>query len=76
MSKEEKKVKILSEFEFDTYPKIGETKRVVAVTYQIEGMSPRTVWIDKDKYTDENLKKLIQEDLEKAKKGGVRELTL
>jgi len=69
-------VKILSKIEFDTYPKIGEKKRVVAVTYQVEGMAPRVVWIDKDKYNEANLRQMIKEDLEKAQKGGVEEITL
>ena len=40
-----------------------ETKRVVRILYQAEGLPPRVIWVDEDKATEENVKKLIALDL-------------
>jgi len=41
----------------------GKTIPVLRITYTIPGFPPRTIWIDRDKATKENITKLIQEDL-------------
>lgn len=75
-SNQEKKVTILSEQELTVSPRPGVTKQVVAVTYLAPGLPPRTIWIDKDKYTEDNLKQVIRQDMEQAAKQKQRTITL
>jgi len=58
-------VKILRESEFTTYPRPGEAVVVVAITYQADMRAPRTIWVDKDKLTDETRKDAIRADMAK-----------
>ena len=41
----------------------GKVIPVMRFTYVVENFPPRTVWIDKDKATKENVTKLITADL-------------
>jgi len=59
-------IKILSTEPVEIYPAPEQVRRVLAVTYVYKDYAPRTVWIDEDKYTRQNLLKLIQEDMEKV----------
>jgi len=45
-------------------PSPEEEKIVYAVTYYHPDVGFRTVWIDEDKFNEENLRKLIRADLE------------
>jgi len=64
-------IKIWSTTEMEVFEKPGVSRKVIAVTYTYKDYPPRTVWIDKDKYTKENLLKLIQEDLKAVIRGPV-----
>jgi len=61
-------IRIISTEEITIYPKPGQTSQIVVVTYIYKDFPPRTVWIDKDKYTKQNLLRLIQEDLKSLTK--------
>ena len=60
-------VRILDKSEMTIYPRPGETTLVVAVTYQANMGPPRTLWIDKDKLTEANLKAAIRADIEQQR---------
>ena len=60
-------IRILDKSEMTIYPRPGEATIVVAVTYQTNMGPPRTLWIDKDKLTDESLKAAVRADVEKQK---------
>jgi len=64
-------IELLSTEEVTVYPAPGEERKVIAVTYVYKDYPPRTVWIDKDKYTKENLLRLIREDLKTVLRGPV-----
>jgi len=51
------------------FPSLHEVKKVLAITYRVDDYPPRTIWIDEDKLTDENLKNAIKEDLKKYRIG-------
>ncbi|MCD6434711.1 MAG: hypothetical protein J7L14_03790 [Candidatus Diapherotrites archaeon] len=70
------KVQILSRYTIKVSPAPGQEKRVIVVTYTAPGIPARTLWIDEDKYSDEALKAMIREDMEKAKEAGVEEIEL
>jgi len=78
MAEEElpKEVTILSETEIVTYPRIGEEKRQIAVTYVAPGFPPRTIFIPAEEYSEERVKELIKEDLKQLKKRKVRTVRL
>lgn len=69
-------VEIIDESEITTYPRLGEEKKQIAVTYVAPGYPPRTIFIDKEKYSEEALKKAILEDLKKLKMRKARTLKL
>ena len=48
--------------------KINEPKDQHMITYQVEGLPPRTVWIMDEEYNEKNVEKLIQDDIKTAKK--------
>jgi len=58
-------IRILSTEEVETYPQPGKKVIVLAVTYVYKDFPPRTIWIDKDKYTRDNLLKMVKADLER-----------
>jgi hypothetical protein len=45
---------------------VGTSRRMVSVTYSVDGSMPRIVYIDPDKDTPEERRRLIAEDWEKA----------
>lgn len=69
-------VQIIDETEITTYPRLGEEKKQIAVTYVAPGFPPRTIFIDKEKYSEEELKRLILEDLKKLRERKARTLKL
>jgi len=42
-----------------------KTVKVLRLTYQVAGFPPRTIWIDYDKATKENIMRMIAADLSK-----------
>jgi len=62
--------------EMKMFKRPGETKTVTAITYTSPGRPPRTVWIDKEKPSDDEIKKAIKDDLEKRKTPELRKATL
>ena len=61
------RITVLRRTDLPTYPTPGEAVLVRAITYQANMMAPRTVYIDKEKWTPETEKEVIKEDIEKAK---------
>ena len=59
-------VTIVDEREITIRPTPEEEKKVVAITYRVETKPPRTVYVDKDKYTDEAVKEAIKLDMAKV----------
>lgn len=57
-------------------PKRDEVVSVVKVCYRYGDILTRCIWIDQDEFNEENLKKMIKADLERALKEvrGVLEL--
>jgi len=43
-----------------------ETREMARITYKYDGLPPRTIWIDTDKATKENVARMIKADLAKA----------
>ncbi|MEM4469075.1 MAG: hypothetical protein QXS32_08435 [Candidatus Nezhaarchaeales archaeon] len=56
-------IRIWSTQEITIYPEPGKAVKVIAVTYSYKDYPPRTIWVDKDKYTRENVLRAIKEDL-------------
>lgn len=56
-------IRIWSTQEITVYPEPGKATKVIALTYSYKDYPPRTIWVDKDKYTKENVLKAIKEDL-------------
>jgi len=68
---EEKKqydVTVLSREEVTTFPKIAQPVVNVLVTYVAAGLPPATVTIPKDKWSPEEEKRVIREDIERRLK--------
>lgn len=61
------RVTILRRTDLPTYPTPGEVVIIRAITYQANMMPPRTLYIDKDKWTPEAEREAVAEDIEKAK---------
>lgn len=59
------KVQIIRRREITTYPRVGLAKKTMMVTYQAEGLPPRTISIPVEEYNPDTEKKLIREDIEK-----------
>jgi len=57
------KVKIVSRNVVKIPASDEEVTELARISYQYPGLPPRTVWIDKDKATKENVLKLIKADL-------------
>jgi len=64
-------VKIIASSEIAIQPQPGVTKKLVVVTYVVEGHPPRTLWVPAEEYTRDQLLKRIQQDLEEAVRGPV-----
>ncbi len=58
-------VTILSRRDIVTFPRLGERKVVVQVTYIGESLPPKTLRIAKEEYSLETEKALIKADIEK-----------
>jgi hypothetical protein len=58
-------LKILATEEIEVWKSPTSKVHVMQVTYTWRDFPPRTIWIDKEKYTRENVLKLIAEDLSK-----------
>jgi len=61
-------VTILSREEVTTFPKINEPTIIMETTYVGAGLPPATVRIPKDKWSPEEEKRLIREDIERRLK--------
>ena len=61
------RVTILRRTDLPTYPTPGEVVIIKAITYQADMMPPRTIYIDKDKWTEDVERDAIREDIEKIK---------
>ncbi len=61
------RVTILRRTDLPTYPTPGEVVIIRAITYQADMMPPRTIYIDKDKWTAEAEREAVTADLEAAK---------
>jgi len=68
------KVRILSREEITTYPRLGEAKKTLVITYDSDIAGPGTVFLDAEKATDEEIRKAIREDIEKRLKAVGEEL--
>jgi len=64
-------VRIWTTTEMTVMPELGKSRQVIAVTYTYKDLPPRTVWIDKDQYTRENLLKMVQADVEAVMRGPI-----
>jgi len=58
------KIEILERLRVIVKPSIDEEAPMIAVTYKTDTGIVRTVWIDEEKATEENIQKLILADLE------------
>ena len=61
------RITILRRTDLPTYPTPTEVVIIRAITYQADMLPPRTIYIDKDKWTEELEKDQIREDIEKVK---------
>ena len=61
------RVTILRRTDLPTYPTPTEVVIIRAITYQAEMLPPRTIYINKDEWTEELEKATIKEDIEKVK---------
>ncbi len=61
------RVSILRRTDLPTYPTPAEVVILRAITYQAGMMPPRTIYIEKDKWTEDVEKAAIKEDIEKVK---------
>lgn len=64
-------VRIIASSEIAIQPQPGVTKKLVVVTYVVEGHPPRTLWVPSEEFTREKLLQRIQQDLEEAVRGPV-----
>lgn len=60
-------VTIISEEQIPQYRPDGTVNIMIAVTYIAPNMPPRTVWIDKTKFSPQILAQAIRADMEQAK---------
>jgi len=61
------RVTILRRTDLPTYPTPTEVVIIRAITYQADMMPPRTIYINKDEWTEELEKDKIREDIELVK---------
>lgn len=61
------RVTILRRTDLPTYPTPTEVVILRAITYQADMMPPRTIYIDKDKWTEDVERDEIRADIEKVK---------
>jgi hypothetical protein len=62
-------IKVLNEHEITIYPLPDKPTKQRVITYQAEGLAPRTLWLDSDKIPDAawqlaNPGKLVPKDLQ------------
>lgn len=67
---------VIRDEKYTISPKLGERKVVRMITYTSGELPPRTIQIPEDKYTKELEKKMVKEDIEKAKARAMRTETL
>ena len=60
------RIRILRRTPITTSPRPGEVVETLAITYVADDRPPRTIWIDKEKWSQEAEKEAIKKDLEKA----------
>lgn len=58
------KVTIISRTEVTTFPKVNVPLVSKQITYQAEGLPPRTIWIKKDEWTLEKEKGILHADID------------
>lgn len=71
MAAEEKakhRIRVLKRTPITTSPRPGEVTTTLAITYQADDRPPRTIWIDKDKWSIEAEKEMIRKDIEERAK--------
>jgi len=56
--------RIAARQEIEIRPREGELVKVVRITYTVPGWPPRTVWLEAEKATKENIAALIKADVE------------
>jgi len=61
------RVTILRRTDLPTYPTPTEVVIIRAITYQADMMPPRTIYINKEEWTEELEKDKIREDIELVK---------
>lgn len=61
------RITILRRTDLPTYPTPTEVVIVRAITYQADMMPPRTIYIEKEKWTEDLEKEEIKADIEKVK---------
>ena len=59
------KAKIIRRVEIKI-PKLEETVEVYRISYKVQGYPTRTIWIDKEKYSEDVLKKAILSDFNRV----------
>jgi hypothetical protein len=59
-------VSILSEGYITLPTGVGTSRRMLSVTYSVDGAMPRIVYLDPDKDTPDERKRVIAEDWQKA----------
>jgi len=64
----EYEIEILNRSEVVTFPRLGEARPVVIVTYAAAGLPPASVTIPKEEYSKEKEIEVIKEDLKKRLK--------
>jgi len=67
VNEEEREVEITRRFEWVDYPKIGMPVEMIGITYVAPPLPPRTLNIEKEKFTEDKLPELIREDIKKWK---------
>jgi len=72
----ERRIRIIREEEITVYPEPERPVQQIAVTYVYEDYPPRTLFIDKEKYTMATLKMAIKEDIERLEAYRPKELTI
>jgi len=64
-------IKVWSTQEMEVFVAPGQTKKVIAFTYSYKDYPPRTIGVDKEKYTKPQVLELIKEDIKELLRGPV-----
>lgn len=71
MAEEQKpkhRIRVLKRTPITTSPRPGETVTTLAISYQVDSSPPRTIWIDKEKWSLEVEKEMVRKDIEERAK--------